>query len=198
MPTSSTEYTWNALWNKVVGLLSNGKAAINKESIVPAVEGALQGFTSKATATVMLEELVKPGEFIGQLMAEAAGLRSDKGAMTPASRDAADLFAQPILRLRIAKQPPTVEAEGLFLTLAQMFGAAANRSPDGSYAPVDLSIGTLVSCGGIVGVAKMAALCSGFYASPAATTLLSFISSLVYYSDPAILITHLGGKDATK
>lgn len=118
--------------------------------------------------------------------------------MTPASRDAADLFAQPILQLQIVKQPPSSEAEGLFLNLAQMFGVVVNRSSDGIYAPIDLSIGALISCGGIVGVAKMATLCSGFYASPAATTLLSFVSSLVYYSDPAILITHLGGKDVTK
>lgn len=78
MPTNSTEYTWSGLWNKVVNLLTNGKSAINKEAIVPAVEGAIQGFTSKAAATVMLKELVRPGEFIGQLMAEAAGLRSVK------------------------------------------------------------------------------------------------------------------------
>lgn len=198
MPTNPQDYSWSALWNKALNLLTNKGVSINKDAIVPAVEGAIQGFTSKTTASVLLKELVSPGEFIGQLMAEAAGLRSDKGAMTPASQSAADLFERPILQLYIAKQPPSAETEGLFLTLAQMFCVVASRSADGRYAPLSLSIGALISCGGLVGFAKMAALCSGFYASPGATTLLSFVSSLVYYSDPAILITHLGGKDAAK
>lgn len=192
-------FSWEGLWNQATKLMSDGKVdsvSSKKGAVVQKIEKSVKGFVNQQAALVNMTATVDPGMYIGQLMAEAAGFRVNKGALTPASEEVGALLTKPLIALTIAKQNSD-EADVLFASLAQSLCHDPKRGSDGNYDAILLTMGELIMCGGIMGIAKLVKLCPGLYVDEKATTLLTFIGSLVYYSDPATLINHLGGTDVS-
>lgn len=197
---ANNKFSWESLWNQATKLMSDGKVdstASKKGAVVQKIEKSVRGFVSQQSALVNMLAVTDPGQYIGQLMAEAAGLRVNKGALTPASEDIGTLLSKPLIALSVVKQNSD-EADTLFASLAQSLCHDPKRNNDGGYDAILLTIGELIMCGGIMGIAKLVKLCPGLYVDERATTILTFVGSLVYYSDPAILINHLGGTDVQR